>query len=290
MNLIIEVVFLTVFWAWVVSAALFLRTTLVPRLPPAATPEQFHLPYATVRFSSTDGVPLEGWEIPTDPSRPWLILCHGLGSNRADLLEVAAGLHRLGWNLFLFDFRAHGGSAGRVTSFGWREQRDLEGALAFLGAQPDIAPRPYGVYGISMGAAVALMVASRDDRIGAVIADSPYETLHQAIAQHVRSAYPRPFLAPILWFTSATYRLRFGRWPSQLSPQDSLRAIEPRSVLLIYGTADPRMSQHWVGSLARETLSHVRLWPVHGADHLEAYGLDPERYLREVGMFLDDVG
>ena len=186
MNLIIEVAFLTVFWAWVVCAALFLWTTLAPRMPPAATPEQFHLASTTVRFSSTDGVLLEGWEIPTDPSRPWLILCHGLGSNRADLLEVAAGLHRLGWNLFLFDFRAHGGSAGRVTSFGWREQRDLEGALAFLGAQPDIAPRPYGVYGISMGAAVALMVASRDDRIGAVIADSPYETLHQAITQHVR--------------------------------------------------------------------------------------------------------
>ena len=87
--LLLEVAFLTVFWVWAATAVLFLRNTFLPRLPLAATPESFGLPFQTVQFAATDGMRLEGWRIAEDPDRPWIIVCHGLGTNRGDLLEIA---------------------------------------------------------------------------------------------------------------------------------------------------------------------------------------------------------
>ena len=280
----LEVVFLAVFWAWVFAAALFLRNTFLPRLPVTVSPEVLSLPFETVRFHATDGIPLEGWKIPASADRPWLILCHGLGANRADLLEIANGLHAAGFNLFLFDFRGHGGSGGRVTSFGWREQRDLEGALSFLGSQPDIPPQPYGVYGISMGGAVALMVAATDERLAAVAADSPYLSLEDTLGRHLTLLYPVPRV-PFVWFVLATYRLRFGVWPRQVSPRDAAAQMSPRAVLLIHGAEDPRMPAQGTRQIFDAASEPKSLWLVDGAGHMEGYGLAPEAYLDRVVEF-----
>jgi alpha-beta hydrolase superfamily lysophospholipase len=281
---LIEVGFLAVFWLWAVSAALFLRNTVLPKVPIAFEPSQLGLASETVSFPSTDGVRLEGWKIPADPSAPWIILCHGLGTNRADLLETGAGLHRRGFNAFLFDFRGHGGSEGRTTSFGRWEQRDLEGALAFLGRQPDVAERPYGIYGISMGGSVAIMVAARDERIGAVAADSPYLDLDDSLARHLELLYRLP-QKPFLWFVRLTYRLRFGVWPSQVSPASAIPALGTRPMLLIQGAEDVRMPVTGAQKLLEAARGPKQLWIIQGAGHLEGFRIDQDVYLDRVGSF-----
>ena len=281
----LEVVFLLVFWTWVLSATLFLRNTVLPRMPLTVPPASFDLPSETVTFKATDGVSLEGWKIPVEPDEPWILLCHGVGSNRADLLETAAALHQAGFNLFLFDFRGHGGSSGRVISFGWQEQRDLEGALAFLGHQPDVPAKPYGLYGISMGGSVGVMVAARDERIGAVAADSPYTTLEETLGRHLTLMHPLPKL-PFLWFIDATYRLRFGAWPRRVSPLDSAVRLSPRPFLLIQGGQDPRMPVEGARRIFERAGQPKELWVIEGASHLEGFSLNPAAYhLRLVSFF-----
>ncbi len=283
--LVLEILFLTVFWTWCLSAALFLRNTVLPRMPITQTPEFLHLRSETVEFQATDGIQLEGWKVLGEPSRPWILLCHGVGANRADLLDIAEGLHEAGFNLFLFDFRAHGGSHGRVTSFGWREQRDLEGALSFLGQQPDIPAAPYGVYGISMGGAVALMVAARDERIGAVAVDSPYPNLEEAIGRHMSLMYPLLPRVPFQWFVLATYRLRFGVWPRRVSPEDSAARLSPRPLLLIHGAADLRMPVEGSRRIADRAGAPKELWVIDHAGHLEGFALDPSAYHTRLASF-----
>ncbi len=281
-----EVFFLTVFWLWAFSAALFLRNTLLPRLPISVAPEAFGLPAQTVRFPATDGLSLEGWKIATDPLRPWIICCHGLGTNRCDLLDIAAGLYRARFNVLLFDFRGHGGSAGRTTSFGWTEQQDLEGALAFLGQQPDIPAKPYGIYGISMGGSVALMTAAKDERFGAVAVDSPYTDLESSIAHHQALLYPWLPRLPFLWFIRWTYRLRFGVWPSTLSPQRSANRLGRRPLLVIGGLQDPRMPPEGLRQIQAQASGPSELWLIDGAGHLEEYAKDPKAYRQRLVRFL----
>jgi len=283
----LELVFLIFFWLWVFSLALFLRNTMLPRLPLLQTPAQLGLPAETVTFHATDGMPLEGWKIPGEPQQPWIILCHGLGSNRADLLDLAAGLHQAGFNLLLFDFRGHGGSAGKVTSFGWRERYDLEGALAFLGRQSDIPPQPYGVYGISMGGVVALMVAGSDERIAAIVADSPYANLDGSLRRHLRLLYPWLPTIPFHWYIRSAYRIRFGVWPRVVAPEAAIHDLGQRSVLLINGTADRRVpSEETAQMLAQASGSH-EFWSIEGAGHLQGFALEPPTYLARLIRFFN---
>lgn len=286
--ILLEVVFLTVFWAWVFAAALFLRNTILPRFPLVQTPEALGLPAETVRLTATDGLQLEGWKIPANPARPWIILCHGVGANRSDLLDIAAKLHAAGLNLFLFDFRGHGGSAGRTTSFGWEEQRDLEGALTFLGQQADVPSRPYGVYGISMGGSVALMVAAKDERLAAVVADSPYTNLEATIGRHLALLYPAMSKLPFLPLVLATYRLRYGVWPRKVSPEASAAALGHRGLLVIQGGEDARMPREGAEAITRAGGKRAKVWLVPGAGHLEAYAVDEAQYLKRLVEFFKD--
>ena len=284
--IVLETAFLILFWTWAGSSILFLWNTFLPRLPITRTPESFGLRAEVVQFEATDGLPLEGWKIPTDdPTQPWIILCHGLGSNRSDLLDIAVGLHQASFNLLLFDFRGHGGSAGRITSFGSREQRDLEGALACLGQSSEVPARPYGVYGISMGGAVALMVAARDERLGAVIADSPYANLEQTLGHHMRLLYPWLPSIPFLWLIATTYRLRFGTWPRHVAPKQSVAQLSPRAWMLIHGSQDHRMPVTEARALFEASGEPKELFMVDGANHLEGFAMDPAKYLQRLIRF-----
>ncbi|MBI3319862.1 MAG: alpha/beta hydrolase [Candidatus Omnitrophica bacterium] len=283
---VLEVLFLICFWTWALSALLFLWNTLLPRLPLSRSPATLGLSFDTVRFQATDGVWLSGWMIPADPRRTWLILCHGLGTNRADLLDIASALVRARYNVLLFDFRAHGDSQGRATSFGWREQRDLEGALVFLGKQPSVTDRPYGVLGVSMGGSVALTVSATDERIGAVVADSSYTNLGASLDLHVKLLYHLPRI-PWSWFLSSTYRARFGVFPKQMSPLDSVGKISPRPILLIYGQNDRRVPVEQANQLFQAAREPRELWMVDHAGHLEALHADPSAYLRRVVSFFN---
>ena len=97
-------------------------------------------PFEHVTFASTDGVPLDAWWIPAAPctAKPgtpeagdWgkrtVVLCHGLGANKANQLDVAINLPARGYNLLTFDFRAHGASGGQISSFGDLERRRRAG-------------------------------------------------------------------------------------------------------------------------------------------------------------------
>ncbi|MBI4597955.1 MAG: alpha/beta hydrolase [Candidatus Omnitrophica bacterium] len=285
--IVLEVAFLAIFWTWVACAILFLRNTLMPRLPLTMTPESFGMAAETIRFPATDRLELEGWNIPGQPAQPWIILCHGLGSNRSDLLEIAAGLHRAGFNLFLFDFRGHGGSRGRTTSFGLTEQRDVEGALAALGQRGEIPAAPYGIYGISMGGSVALMVAAQDERLGAIAVDSPYTNLNSSISRHVHLMYPWLPRVPFDWMIAATYRMRFGLWPQQLSPEASAAQLGPRPLLLIQGGADPRMPPEEATRLFEQSSNPKELWVIPHAGHLEGYTMDPAAYVKRLVIFFE---
>ncbi len=282
-----ELLFLVVFWAWFCTAVLFLRQTFLPRTPLLSGPIHWspHQVQA-VTFPAIDGVRLAGWKVTVDPSRPWILLCHGLGANRTDLLDIASGLTNAKYNVFLFDFRAHGESEGRSTSFGWIEQRDLEGALAFLGAQPEVLDHPYGVFGVSMGGAVAIMVAARDERLGAVVVDSIYSNLEESLAHHLTWLYRLPRV-PFGWFVNTAYRLRFGVWPSRMAPVTAVGRISPRPVLVIHGEQDPRMPLQAAKALFEASGEPKDLWILPTSDHSGGFYLNPQAYLQRLIDFFD---
>src|SRR3989338_6556195 len=129
-----------------------------------------------------------------------------------------------------------------------------------------------------MGASVALVTAARDERIGAVAADSPYADLGDNLGRHLTLMYPLLPKIPFHWFVLATYRLRFGVWPRRVSPLAAALALSPRPLLLIQGGEDVRMPPQGAEAIVKAAGKPAELWIIRGAGHLEGFSLDPARY------------
>ena len=90
---------------------------------------------------------------------------------RSAVLDHAGVLARHGYGVLLYDARGHGRSAGQAMDFGWYGDADVQGAVSFLGAQPDVRSGKIAAVGLSMGGEEAIGAAATDQRIRAVVAE-----------------------------------------------------------------------------------------------------------------------
>ena len=116
----------------------------------------------------------EGWFFPGLLHAPTIVLCHGYGSQRADVLTLVTALQEHQFNVFLFDFTAHGAVAGK-TRLGFDETQQLLAAVRGLEQRDDIDRTRFGVWGTDLGAYAALTAAGQEPRIESVALDSVYD-------------------------------------------------------------------------------------------------------------------
>src|SRR5205807_847464 len=122
----------------------------------------------------------EGWFFPGFVGAPSVILCHGYGSSRGELLTLVTALQDHQYNVFVFDFVAHGANDG-MTSFGYREADELRAAIEELAKRSDLDAARFGMWGYNLGAYAALREAQNDKRVRALILDSVYDSPEQMV-------------------------------------------------------------------------------------------------------------
>jgi pimeloyl-ACP methyl ester carboxylesterase len=126
----------------------------------------------------------EGWFFPGLRGAPTIILCHGYESSRSELLTLVSALQDHQYNVFVFDFAAHGANAG-MTTFGYKEAEELRAAIDTLAARNDLDPTSFGLWGYNLGAYAALREAETDKRVRALVLDSVYDEPKQMVKVEV---------------------------------------------------------------------------------------------------------
>ena len=258
-----------------------------PRYPLHIPPSRFGVTFEDAQFSSSDGIKLKGWFIKGNGKGrvPTVIICHGLGANRSDFTELAAGLSRNGYNTLLFDFRGHGESERKASSFGYLEQRDLLGAIRYVKERKDVDAEEIAVYGFSMGGAVAILTAAETSDIKGVIADSSFTTLREQ-GERLFSGSFLPssiFLRPITWMYELSFRLDAGK----VAPIDRIHDISPRGVMIIGGGEDEQMPSSDAMRLFAAAGEPKELWLIPGAVHGGTVYMAGDEYRKRVLRFLD---
>ena len=122
----------------------------------------------------------EGWFFPGLRGAPTIILCHGYESSRSELLTLVSALQDHQYNVFVFDFAAHGANAG-MTTFGYKEADELRAAINTLAARNDVDPTSFGLWGYNLGAYAAMREAETDKRVRALVLDSVYDEPKQMV-------------------------------------------------------------------------------------------------------------
>jgi pimeloyl-ACP methyl ester carboxylesterase len=134
----------------------------------------------TVNFEVPGIGTREGWFFPGLRGAPTIVLCHGYESSRGELLTLVSALQDHQYNVFIFDFAAHGANAG-LTTLGYREVEELRTAIDLLAARNDVNPALFGIWGYNLGAYAALREAENDKRIRALVLDSVYDEPSQMV-------------------------------------------------------------------------------------------------------------
>src|SRR2546423_8667034 len=133
-----------------------------------------------VKFSVPGAGQRDGWFFPGLMGAPTIVLGHGYGSSRGELLTLVTALQDQQYNVFVFDFVAHGANDG-ITSFGYREADELRAAIEELAKRSDLDAARFGIWGYNLGAYAALREAQNDKRVRALVLDSVYDSPEQMV-------------------------------------------------------------------------------------------------------------
>jgi uncharacterized protein len=252
------------------------------------TLDDFGLTAEDVIFPSRDGTRLSGWYIAANRSpAPAVVLSHGHGRSRAELLPHANFLHNAGYAVFAFDYRHRGQSEGASVTMGLGEQQDLLGAIDWLVRQQEVDAGRIAVSALSMGSVVALLVAAQDDRVRAVVAECPYADEQAIMTRALKHYYNLPPF-PVAYLARWLLERRIGLSTVGARPLPRVESIRPRPLFFIADEADTVVGPEEARKLFDASGEPKRFWLISGADHSRGWQAAPEEYERRVLEFLND--
>jgi uncharacterized protein len=237
-------------------------------VPPAASV----LPGAEdVSFQTADGLRLRGWFVPpvggVRPPGPAVLVCNGNGGDRSMRAALAVALSRLGLAVLLFDYRGYGGNPGSPTEAGLAA--DARAALGYLAGRPEVDPERVVYFGESLGAAVALRLATERPP-AALVLRSPFASLAEVGQRH----YP---VLPV----SLLLRDRYD--------SAALAGRLSAPLLVVAGGRDRIVPASHSRRLFAAAPQPKRLVVLEGADHNDLDLLAGPRLVEELRSFLAGV-
>ncbi len=175
-----------------------------------------------------------------DGPQPAVIIQHGYGADKADLLPLGEFLAERGFLVLLPDAWGHGErlpmngpsylnttSADFIVETIKHSVADVTACLDYLCARPDVRPDAISVGGFSMGAGIALMTGLNDARVAAIVS--------------MAGAAPQDLLSLRLpGMLPASEELQ--QWAAEQDLSGALARFAPRPLLLIHGRQDDMVS------------------------------------------------
>jgi fermentation-respiration switch protein FrsA (DUF1100 family) len=237
--------------------------------------------YEEVAFKTSDGLTLKGWYIPSK-NRAAVISFPG----RKGPQGPARMLARHGYGVLLFDRRGEGVSDGDPNSFGWKGERDIHAAVAFLRRRSDVDPDRIGGLGLSVGGEMFVQAAAESPDIKAIVSEG-------AGARSVREDLELP--GNKKWYelgipTVAVLTAGTALFSNDLPPpnlKDLSSRIAPRSVFFVYGEKGQPGEIDLNPIFYAAAKEPKAIWEVPDAGHTGGLEAQPKEYERRVVGFFD---
>ncbi len=268
------------------------------RLPKGANPETYGLQVEHLTVQTRDSLLLQALLVvptlstapsadaahsPIAGSETCLIMLPGISSCKEFFLPAAQQFSREGYYVLLLDQRAHGQSGGDYCTFGFQEKHDVSCVVdTLLARHPNMR---IGIYGNSLGGAVALQVLAEDKRLQFGIIESTFNTMENVVAQYGENY----FGIRSEWLTRHTLDkaaaiAHFD--PYAVKPCQSACSIT-QPIFMAHGDADERIPFAFGRDNFEHLASQDKEWhTVQGAGHNDIWARGGAEYQAAMLAFL----
>lgn len=259
-----------------------------------------------VRIPTAGGLALHGCYLPTPaPLRRGVVL-FGLefGSNRWSCVPYCEKLLLAGYDVFACETRNQGDSDrdAHYEPLQWitdRDLADMRAAVRYLLARSDAHPDGIGIFGVSKGGGLGLMLAAEEPRVRCVATDGAFATygtvvpfMRRFVTIYFKNRERIRMLIPD-WFygllgSAAIRQVEKKRGVEFVPVEKAVRKIR-RPMFMIHGGGDtyitPEMAQNLCNDAKRAKVKE--LWVVPKAKHNQAILTAADEYHARVVAFFD---
>ena len=255
---------------------------LKPEKKYVTTPAQKGILYDSLSIKTKDGLKLSGWFIKSKDTKksPTIIICGSDAGNMSYNLDYAIAINNyLKVSIVLFDYRGFGASDDfpiDTNILAYPEFiTDINSTIDWVKVNLAIDTNEIILYGMSMGASLSLVTASKRNDIAGVIADSPYsnqndiiEKLNKKNKNRIISKINSPLLEPI----------------------HNIHNIQNSAVVIIQGQNDKNITFNEISNLFNNcVVINKSLWIAPQCNHLQAPYLYPNIYFKIFAQLVKDI-
>lgn len=250
------------------------------------SPADVGLSAEDIIITANDGTLLSAWFIKSSPNAKGTIFyLHGVGDCKIDGIRFAKLMHDNNFHVLLYDSRQHGKSGGTYCTYGYYERQDVPTIINYVVSRTDLVPGKIGLFGTSMGAAVAIQAAAIDKRIAGVCAENSFSTLRKIFDDYQKRLIKLPFhYLRNLVIIHSELRARFKA--TNVSPLEAVKNLSI-PLLIIYGTEDHLIKHEYSLQLFEAANEPKAILAVKGAAHNNTWDIAGKEYERQLLWFFN---
>lgn len=258
-----------------------------PRTTEDLKPQKFDLESEELNIKVEANVSLKGYIISQKgtTSKGVIILVHGIGGCKEHFLGLSKKLAERGISSFLFDGRAHGKSGGKYCTYGFYEKKDISKIVDLIkNKTPNL---PIGIWGNSLGGAIAIQAMEYDNRISFGVIESTFTELSQIVFDYkkrILKGFGIKWLSDIVLKRAGSIA-NFS--PKNIQPIKSVKNIE-QPIFLAHGDSDENILPKY-GQQLFENLKSKRkeFHLIKDAGHFDLFEKGGKDYENNILKFIE---
>jgi uncharacterized protein len=285
-------IFLGVFSAVIMVAFMVLFENFAPYLIlkpvrqtlPVIT-EKSDLNFDTLSIKTQENITLRGYFVKPQSNnfQSIMMMVHGIGGCKESFMPIAENFAKNGIATIIYDQRAHGESGGDYCTFGYYEKKDISIIIDSIKAK--YAYKTLGIWGNSLGGAVALQAMSEDKRINFGIVESSFATLEQVVYDYM----PHRLKIQNKWLANRALAkaAAIGNFEAaKVSPLAAAKYIE-QPIFVAHGDKDELINVAYGRQIfANLSAQNKTLTIVEGAGHHNVGNVGGEAYQKKLWDFI----
>lgn len=213
------------------------------------TPEQYGIVYEDIYFQHGSGPELHGWWFPASlkkesKAKANILFLHGNAENISTHSGLVYWLTQYGYNVFIFDYRGYGKSAGSVSIQG--AQEDINSAREYVKSQTSTDSK-FLIIAHSLGASLAVYsLANYPQGVDGIVLISPFSD-YTKVAQEMMSRHWLTWL--FQWVAPVTI-------DDNYNPIDYVSLMPEIPKLFVYSEQDQIIDPDHIKDLYRHSSSN----------------------------------